>query len=225
MSTTCFQAILSDSKPSCNSNQDDDENIKMPALMSIPDVPNGNITAPPIQNQTSITVVDESSNSPPININRIFSHPFNNNISNGSPLFNNSSKFFGQTPPSSIQLPIDELSKHSIKEPIKITVKITLLDSIEVQWESVLINEILYVYISQPPTGNSKEAFIALLEFAEEELHCKKVVVYLDKQNPDRNVMIRLFNFIGFVLLPPDHPAIPANGSDDMVYMAYDIFG
>ncbi|XP_075590934.1 uncharacterized protein LOC124491101 isoform X1 [Dermatophagoides farinae] len=34
MSTTCFQAILSDSKPSCNSNQDDDENIKMPALMS-----------------------------------------------------------------------------------------------------------------------------------------------------------------------------------------------
>lgn len=156
-------------------------------IAGIPDVPNGNITAPPIQNQTSITVVDESSNSPPININRIFSHPFNNNISNGSPLFNNSSKFFGQTPPSSIQLPIDELSKHSIKEPIKITVKITLLDSIEVQWESVLINEILYVYISQPPTGNSKEAFIALLEFAEEELHCKKVVVYLDKQNPDRS--------------------------------------
>ena len=163
--------------------------------IGIPDVPNGNITAPPIQNQTSITVVDESSNSPPININRIFSHPFNNNISNGSPLFNNSSKFFGQTPPSSIQLPIDELSKHSIKEPIKITVKITLLDSIEVQWESVLINEILYVYISQPPTGNSKEAFIALLEFAEEELHCKKVVVYLDKQNPDRS-KIGLFLFL-----------------------------
>lgn len=164
-------------------------------IIGIPDVPNGNITAPPIQNQTSITVVDESNNnnnnSPPITSNRIFSHSTDKNISNGSPLFNNSSKFFGQTPPStspsSIQLPINELSKHSIKEPIKITVKITLLDSIEVQWESVLINEILYVYISQPPTGNSKEAFIALLEFAEEELHCKTVVVYLDKQNPDRS--------------------------------------
>lgn len=170
--------------------------------IGIPDVPNGNITAPPPhQNQqTSITVVDESNNnnnSPPIfNSNRIFNH------SNGSPLFNNSSKFFGQTPPpsnsissSSIQLPINELSKHSIKEPVKITVKITLLDSIEVQWESLLINEILYVYISQPPTGNSKEAFIALLEFAEEELHCKTVVVYLDKQNPDRS-KIGFFVFV-----------------------------
>ncbi|OTF72341.1 ornithine decarboxylase antizyme-like protein, partial [Euroglyphus maynei] len=77
-------------------------------------------------------------------------HSTDKNISNGSPLFNNSSKFFGQTPPStspsSIQLPINELSKHSIKEPIKITVKITLLDSIEVQWESVRHDTFVQLY-------------------------------------------------------------------------------
>lgn len=87
-----------------------------------------------------------------------------------------------------------------------------------------MFNEELFIHI--PPnttTDNSKEAFIALLEFAEEELYCKKVVVYFDKAKSNRSPLIRLFNFIGFALLPPNHPAIPADAPDDMLYMACNI--
>jgi len=87
-----------------------------------------------------------------------------------------------------------------------------------------LFNEELFVHIPNTTTDNSKEAFIALLEFAEEELYCKKVIVYFDKTKSNRNILIRLFNFIGFALLPPNHPAIPADAPDDMLYMACNIF-
>lgn len=132
-------------------------------LLGIPDVPNGDITvALRTPQKPSLTVIDEG----------IHSNVYNTKL-----------------PPAthSSIVSIEDLSKQSIHQPIKLTLKITLLDSLTVQWESLLINEILYVYIANPPTGNSKEAFIDLLEFAEEELHCRKVIVYLDKQNPDRS--------------------------------------
>lgn len=140
-------------------------------IQGIPDVPNGNITSATAfaehhyQLSPLTTILDESK---------------------GYPI----KSFSSITPPSSPQAlisSIKELGKLSILEPIKLTLKITLLDSIEVQWETLLVNEILYVYLTNMPTGNSKEAFIALLEFAEEELHCKKVVAYFDKQNPERS--------------------------------------
>lgn len=132
-------------------------------ILGIPDVPNGDITAAlRTQQKPSLTVINEG----------IISNVYNTKL---------------PTSTHSSLVSIEDLSKQSIHQPIKLTLKITLLDSLTVQWESLLINEILYVYIADPPTGNSKEAFIDLLEFAEEELHCKKVIVYLDKQNPDRS--------------------------------------
>ncbi|KAJ6225822.1 hypothetical protein RDWZM_004367 [Blomia tropicalis] len=94
------------------------------------------------------------------------------------------SKFGSQTLP----LPsVGELAKLSRQQAIKITLKITLLDSLTVQWESILFNEELFIRIpSNTSTDNSKEAFIALLEFAEEELYCKNVVVYFDKNKSNR---------------------------------------
>lgn len=82
---------------------------------------------------------------------------------------------------------IGELAKQSRHQPIKITLKITLLDSLTVQWDSILIKEELFVHIPNNTTDNSKEAFIALLEFAEEELCCKKVIVYFDKAKSNRS--------------------------------------
>lgn len=189
--------------------------LSAPGHCGIPDVPNnGNIAeaTTPLPLQRNSSLEDESSNSSIDSEDSVY-FKYQPSTTTTTTLTN--------TNPISI----GELSKHSLQEPIKVTLKITLLDSLNVQWESLLINETLYVYISNPPTGNSKEAFIALLEFAEEELNCKKVIVYFDKQNPDRNIMIRLFSFIGFTLLPPNHPSIYANGSDEMVYLCYDIHG
>ena len=50
------------------------------------------------------------------------------------------------------------------------------------------MNGELFIHIPNTPTDNSKEAFIALLEFAEEELYCKNVIVYFDKTKPDRSM-------------------------------------
>jgi len=121
--------------------------------------------------------------------------------------------------------PIRDLAKQSRQQAIKITLSITLLDSLTVQWESILCNEELFIHIPNTTTDNSKEAFIALLEFAEEELYCKRIVVYFDKNNKsNKSTLMRLFNFIGFTLLPPNHPAIPADAPDDMIYMACNIY-
>lgn len=118
---------------------------------------------------------------------------------------------------------IGELAKQSRHQAIKITLKITLLDSLTAQWDSILFKEELFVHIPNNTTDNSKEAFIALLEFAEEELCCKKVIVYFDKAKSNKNILIRLFSFIGFELLPPGHEAIPDDAPDDMLYMACNI--
>lgn len=113
-----------------------------------------------------------------------------------------------------------------------------------VQWDSILFKEELFVHIPNNTSDNSKEAFIALLEFAEEELCCKKVIVYFDKDKSNRSkctdkcddwpfykyndslfadILIRLFSFIGFELLPPGHSAIPDDAPNDMLYMACNI--
>lgn len=96
----------------------------------------------------------------------------------------------------------------------------TLLDSINVKWEAVLYRGELFVHIPINARDNSKEAFIGLLEFAEDQLFARKITVYFDKNNMNKNHLIRLFNFIGFTLLPPDHPDIPLEAPEDMHYMS-----
>jgi len=119
---------------------------------------------------------------------------------------------------------IGELTKQSRQQPIRLTLSIRLLDGHEVDWEAIIWKENLLINI---PNGisldNSKEAFISLLELAEEELKCSRVTVYFDKNRTDRSSLIRLFSFIGFSLLSPNMS--PEESSEDMLYMAYSISG
>lgn len=69
-----------------------------------------------------------------------------------------------------------------------------------------------------PPGDYSKELFITLLDKAEEQ-GCKNVILCLDK-----NASIRPFAFLGFNLLPPDHPLVPGKEcSRNMLFMNYEI--
>lgn len=69
-----------------------------------------------------------------------------------------------------------------------------------------------------PPGDYSKELFIILLDRAE-EAGCKNVIVCLNKQ-----ASIRPFAFLGFKLLPPNHPLVPGSEcSKNMLFMAYQI--
>lgn len=71
-----------------------------------------------------------------------------------------------------------------------------------------------------PPGDYSKELFITLLDKAEDS-GCKNVIVCLSKQ-----ASIRPFAFLGFKLLPPNHPLVPGfDCSRNMLFMGYQLEG
>lgn len=91
------------------------------------------------------------------------------------------------------------------------------------KWEAILYQKNLYLQI---PAGvlfeTSKEAFVNLLEYAEEELKCQNVVICLDKNSVEKsNNLIRMFMYFGFNALSPAHPLTPKNTSDTLLLMAY----
>jgi len=54
------------------------------------------------------------------------------------------------------------------------------------------------------PDG-SREALVALLEFAQETLDCSHVLVCFNKARDDRARLVRMFMFMGFNVLAPGH--------------------
>jgi len=68
----------------------------------------------------------------------------------------------------------------------------------------------------------SKEAFVALLEYAEEALQCHHAIVCFKKDRIDRAMLIRTFMFLGFYLVPPGNELAPSSDKDH-VFMVYKI--
>lgn len=100
--------------------------------------------------------------------------------------------------------------------------EVTLTDSLEVLWETLLVGHKLFVEIPNGilPEG-SKESFVTLLEYAEEVLKCSHVIVCFKKTRADRGSLIRTFMFLGFVMVAPGNDLVPASG--DLMFMAYTI--
>ncbi|KAJ8955800.1 hypothetical protein NQ318_005341 [Aromia moschata] len=91
-------------------------------------------------------------------------------------------------------------------------------------WDAVLRGRILYVAL--PPhvlPEGSREAFVALLEAAEEQLKCQHVVVVFSSDRPDRAVLMRTFMFFGFAVLSPTSPLVPPSLASGNVCMLYNI--
>jgi len=91
------------------------------------------------------------------------------------------------------------------------------------KWEAILYSNNLYLQIpANCLVETSKEAFVNLLEYAEEELKCQNVVLCLDKSCVEKsNNLIRMFMYFGFYALSPSHPLTPQNASDSLLFMAY----
>jgi len=112
---------------------------------------------------------------------------------------------------------------NSLESTSNLVFKIAPVAGLEVCWETTLLDDTLYVEL---PAGilpeGSKESLVMLLEYAEEKLKCKHVVVCLSKSRTDRVSLLRVFNFFGFQMLPPAHPLI-VSPSPDRLFMAYTI--
>jgi hypothetical protein len=90
-------------------------------------------------------------------------------------------------------------------------------------WDTIFARNNLYIEV---PNGllpdASKEAFVALLEYAEEVLQCAHAIVYFRKDRVDRAILIRTFMFLGFQVVPPGNE-LAMSYDKDHVYMGYKI--
>jgi len=100
--------------------------------------------------------------------------------------------------------------------------QVSLTESIQVTWETLLVDQKLYVEVPNGilPDG-SKESFVTLLEYAEDQLKCTHVIVCFKKNRTDRAALVRTFMFLGFALAAPGNPHVPTCG--DLLFMAYTI--
>jgi len=103
---------------------------------------------------------------------------------------------------------------------VHLSFEFQLAEQTTVVWETVVVGRRLYLSIVHLPEG-SKEAFVSLLEYAEEVLGCSHVLICFKKDRSDRAMLIRTFMFLGFEVIPPGHPMSPAN--NDHLYMLYEI--
>ena len=105
---------------------------------------------------------------------------------------------------------------------LKISFKCSLSEEKEVEWNTILANDVLYVDIpaSLLPEG-SRDSFVSLLEFAEDKLECQRVYVCFKRDRPDRTALMRVFMFLGFCVMPPMSTEIAQ--SEDIMSMVYHI--
>lgn len=109
-------------------------------------------------------------------------------------------------------------------ESVKLSFILRLTERTEARWETLLHQHCLYIQVPVAllPEG-SKEGFVTLLEFAEETLKCKDIVICMKKDRSDKTQLVRTFMFIGFTMLHPGHPLVPQTSDSSTIYMRYSI--
>jgi len=133
-----------------------------------------------------------------------------------------------KAPPVSVNKLFNDLKNSSYPESessVKLVFKISPVAGLQVSWDTTLRDGTLYMELAPGilPEG-SRESLVTLLEYAEERLKCKNVVICFDKTRTDRVSLLRVFSFFGFTMLAPGHPLgqkLPPN----LLLMAYAIEG
>jgi len=99
-------------------------------------------------------------------------------------------------------------------------------DEHDLLWSIKLRDKLLYVELPQQLCEGSKEKFVDLLEFADETLHCKNVIVCFEKTRADRAALVKTFMFLGFHVLSPDNLLMASlDKHPDQLFMVYVIDG
>ncbi|XP_054631828.1 LOW QUALITY PROTEIN: ornithine decarboxylase antizyme 2a [Dunckerocampus dactyliophorus] len=89
-------------------------------------------------------------------------------------------------------------------------------------WDSALSEDSLFLEIPAGPlVEGSKEGLTALLEFAEEQLKVNFVFLWFRKGREDRQSIIKTFHYMGFEMVKPGDPTVPAR--PDLAFMVYSL--
>lgn len=108
-------------------------------------------------------------------------------------------------------------------EPLKIIIRYPLTSQTVLTWETIYVNNNLYIEVKNGCLPDaSKDAFVSLLEYAEDILRCQHAVIYFSKERSDRASLVRTFMMVGFLPAPPENPLV-YNPDIKNVYMVYNI--
>ncbi|XP_053575288.1 LOW QUALITY PROTEIN: ornithine decarboxylase antizyme 2 [Bombina bombina] len=90
----------------------------------------------------------------------------------------------------------------------------------ESSWKATLSNKSLFVEIPEGALADgSKEGLLALLEFAEENMKVSYVFICFRKSREDRGPLLKTFSYLGFEVVRPGHPCVPAR--PEVMFMVY----
>lgn len=95
-----------------------------------------------------------------------------------------------------------------------------LAEQTKVVWKTIVLDGILYLIVDGTIPEGSKEAFVSLLEYAEEVLAAPKIVACFKRERTDRPLLIKTFMFLGFYPVPHGHCRSPG---PDYIAMQYEI--
>lgn len=131
-------------------------------------------------------------------------------------------------PPVSTSRKCDNLNSLVQNKSVQTSIlsfEVSLADNIQVNWETVKVDQKLFVEVPNGilPDG-SKESFVTLLEYAEDHLKCRHVIVCFKKDRNDRACLVRTFMFLGFSTVRAGddlHCSVPLCA--DLLFMAYSI--
>ncbi|NP_001106583.3 ornithine decarboxylase antizyme 2 isoform 1 [Xenopus tropicalis] len=111
-------------------------------------------------------------------------------------------------------IPVNNGKPHLVHFQYKVTeVKVS-------SWNAMRSNQSLFVEIPEGMLADgSKEGLLALLEFAEEKMEMSYVFICFRKSREDRGSLLKTFSFLGFEIVRPGHPCVPAR--PDVMFMVY----
>ncbi|XP_072937472.1 LOW QUALITY PROTEIN: ornithine decarboxylase antizyme 2 [Epargyreus clarus] len=116
---------------------------------------------------------------------------------------------------------IEKILARKDRDPTKINFKVYLTEQNYTRWECVLKGDIMYLRLPDSLAAGSKEAFMFLLDFAEERLRCTHWIVCVNKSREDRVTVLRTFMFLGFQILAPHSPLAAEIDNPDYILMHY----
>ncbi|CAF1456692.1 unnamed protein product [Rotaria sp. Silwood1] len=105
---------------------------------------------------------------------------------------------------------------------IKYDIILQFLHEHNISWSIKLYDNTLYIEFPKEVSEGSKEKLVSLLEFADDILHCKNIIIYFDKTRSDRAMVVKTFMFLGFHILSPDNTLLQTiDKQSDQLYMIY----
>jgi hypothetical protein len=116
------------------------------------------------------------------------------------------------------------------REGSPVTFELGVTGQHHVTWSGTLLGKRMLVPLGSgggnAAAASSKEAFVSLLEFAEEKLGCEHILVAIPKRAKEQAALVRTFMFMGFTVLSPGHALISGFdgvGQADHLFLDYEI--